>query len=196
MKKQSGFNLIEVMMVVALITILVVVGTPSLQYLVINSRITAKTNELVGTLNAVRSETITHGSNRYKIRPRPMPAGTDWSEGWVVWFDEDNNDEVGEEASTIDPDTGETTQVDGERILKVFDGIGSIVVNQISGPRPVIRYDSRGKLRDTGNTIFQFSICLKDRKENQPKGRIVEVGYIGRVSVVDREFDCLPEEAG
>lgn len=196
MRKQSGFNLIEVMMVVALITILIVIGTPSLQYLIINNRIIAKTNELVGALNAVRSEAITRGSNRYKIRPRPMPAGTDWSEGWVVWFDENNDDEVTEGTTTTNPSTGATTQVEGERILRVFDGIESIVVNQINGPREIVRYDGRGKLRDTNGAEFRFSICLRDRKENQPKGRIVEVGYIGRVSVIDREFDCMPEEAG
>jgi type IV fimbrial biogenesis protein FimT len=192
MKKQGGFNLIEVMIVVALIAILVVVGTPSLQYLIINNRIIAKTNELVGALNYVRSESITRSSSRYKVRPRPIPAGTDWSNGWVVWFDSDGDDEVDEDTTMIDEDTGLPVDVEGETVLKVFDGIQGIVVTQISGSSPVVEYSSRGKLR--GSNELQFSICLQDRGANEPKGRIIEVGYSGRVALIDKEFDCMPEE--
>jgi len=191
MKKQSGFNLIEVLMVVALIAILVISGTPSLQYFIVNNRITAKTNELVGALNYVRSESITRSSGKYKIRPGPIPAGTDWSDGWVIWFDSDGDNETDEETTVVDQSTGQSTQVEGERVLKVFKGVEGIVVTQIGGSDEVVRYSSR-KLR--GSDELQFSICLRDRKDNEPKGRIVEIGYSGRVALIDREFDCMPEE--
>lgn len=199
MKKQNGFNLIEVLIVVALITVLIVIGTPSLQYLLISNRITAKTNELVGALNYVRSGAITHSSRRYKMRPRPIPTGTDWSEGWVVWFDENDDDQVDEDATAVDADgnpivdaDGNPVITEGERVLKVFNGVEGIVIKRISGPSEVIRYSSRGKLRD--GTDFQFSICLRNRKGSEPKGRIIEIGFTGRVALVDREFDCAPEE--
>lgn len=187
MKAQRGFNLIEALMVVAMIAILSVIGTPSLRYMLINNRITTKTNDLVAAFNFVRSEAITHNSDKYKVRPQPAPNGTDWSQGWIIWKDMDKNDEVNVGGTVTDP-SGTVTQVDGEEKLKVFDGAEKIVISKLKGPKDVVRYNNRGRLRDGE---FEFSICLKDWKYPAPKGRKIKVGRTGRVTLVDREYTCV-----
>jgi type IV fimbrial biogenesis protein FimT len=56
--KSSGFTLLEIMMVVALLAVLIGLAAPSFGDFVRNSRITGKANDLLGGLNLARTEAI------------------------------------------------------------------------------------------------------------------------------------------
>ncbi|WP_103918988.1 pilus assembly FimT family protein [Candidatus Venteria ishoeyi] len=55
----SGFSLLELMVVLAIVSILVTTGLPQLSDFVKNSRLTTQTNNFVATLNMARTEAIT-----------------------------------------------------------------------------------------------------------------------------------------
>ena len=74
--KQHGFTLLELIMVVAVAGILLVVGVPSLQSLMSNSRMSAEVNNLVVLLNYARSEAIKRGTT-VSVVPQSI-NGTRW----------------------------------------------------------------------------------------------------------------------
>ncbi|GMG88587.1 GspH/FimT family pseudopilin [Biformimicrobium ophioploci] len=82
----AGFTLIELMVTVTVIAILLTIGVPSFTNLVKNNRITASSNDLIGTLQFARAEAVRTGS---AVGVRPDPAGI--ARGIVVWADDDGD---------------------------------------------------------------------------------------------------------
>lgn len=55
---QGGFTLVEMMIAVAIIAILAVIAAPAFQDMIVQSRLSAQTNDLVGAIQAARGEAI------------------------------------------------------------------------------------------------------------------------------------------
>jgi len=92
--KQRGYTLIELMLTLTVLSVLLGLAIPSFRDMVRNNRITAQTNEFVGSLNFARSEALK--------RSNPVTAcasddgatcsgDNDWSTGWVVFADVNAN---------------------------------------------------------------------------------------------------------
>ncbi len=92
MNKASGFTLIELIVVVALIAILTVIATPPLQSMVRNNRAAAQANQLVSALHIARSEAIARGASvslcaRSGSGSDCASGNGDWAQGWLVFAD-------------------------------------------------------------------------------------------------------------
>jgi len=85
--KQSGFTIIELMMVIAIAGVLATVAGPSFTSMINNNRITTQTNQFILAIQIARSEAVKRG------RPVSVIAtnGSDWGQGWEVI---DENDVV------------------------------------------------------------------------------------------------------
>lgn len=79
--RQSGFTLVELVIVVTLTAILLIMALPAFGDLIISNRITTQANTIMTTLNYARNEAINRGTD---IRIEPLVAGTIWSAGWRV----------------------------------------------------------------------------------------------------------------
>jgi len=85
----SGFSLLELMVALAVGSIILVVGVPSFKGMLDNQRMTTATNELVMSLNLAKSEAIKRvkyvsvckSSNGVSC----TLAGTSWADGWIVF---------------------------------------------------------------------------------------------------------------
>jgi type IV fimbrial biogenesis protein FimT len=77
---QSGFTLVELMVVIAVLAILATIAIPGFQGIVAQNRATSAANELQATLQFARSAAIAQ-SRQVTVRPT---AGGDWGGGWVV----------------------------------------------------------------------------------------------------------------
>lgn len=105
---QNGFNLIELMITIFIVSILLVIAVPSFQETIQSNRMTSVTNELVGALNFARSEAIRRGDD---VHFGSVPAGVNPAlpgVEWVAWTDTNGNSDwdAGEEVrvwQTIDP---------------------------------------------------------------------------------------------
>lgn len=79
----SGFTLIELMVVIALVGIISAFAVPSFSNVIANGRIASTSNDIVGLLNYARSEAVKRGRI---VRVAPV-TGTDWSSGAQVAVD-------------------------------------------------------------------------------------------------------------
>lgn len=90
----SGFTLPELMITIAIAGILLGVAIPSFTSIVASNRLTTHTNQLVTTLNLARSEAVKRGL-RITICKSTDGATCvttgDWSQGWIVFTDQNNN---------------------------------------------------------------------------------------------------------
>jgi type IV fimbrial biogenesis protein FimT len=88
MKVNSGFTLVELMVVVMIGAILMAIGAPSYRYVTNSNRISAEVNGLLGDLQFARSEAIKEGAT-VTVCPAIAPdyaacANSPWNKGWIV----------------------------------------------------------------------------------------------------------------
>lgn len=108
-----GFTLIELMVTISVLAILLAIAVPSFQSFILNSRLTATTNDLASALAVARSEavkratrvTVCKSANSGVTNPTCSTAAN-WQDGWIVFVD-------GGTAGTVDG-------TDSSNILRVF----------------------------------------------------------------------------
>lgn len=91
----SGFNLLELLIVITIVAILAAIGVPSFKYVTASNRIATEVNSLLGDMRYARAEAIKEGSfvtvcAAAVTGPTTTPScsGTsDWSIGWIVFQD-------------------------------------------------------------------------------------------------------------
>ncbi len=90
----KGLTLIELMITMALISIVLVLGIPSFQEIVKSNRLAVANNALVGSLNFSRSEAIMRNMRVTVCKSATGTACTSdgsWEQGWIVFTDSNNN---------------------------------------------------------------------------------------------------------
>ena len=154
MKKSLGYTLIELMSMLAVVSILVSVGLPMLNVFFDSNRMVSNTNDLVAGLNIARSEAIKQQARVTMCQSADTASCTgsgQWEDGWIVFQDPNGN-------ATVDG---------GERILRLnaaVDGQVTIrsndVGNQIASS---VSFTSRGlpKALNGGAQSGTFRICDK-----------------------------------
>lgn len=165
MKKTSasGFTLIEMMIAIAIAGVLAAVAVPSFRDFIINSSITTQANDFVSGLALARSEAIKRGTSA-----RVTAAGADFSSGWTVWVDANNNGSV---------DAGEALR-EHEALKTGYTLVGSGFTNNAE-----IQYRSTGIISSTTGGVF--TLCFSGFT-----GRLISVSLTGRVSVAKTAGVC------
>lgn len=89
MKRNKGFTLIELVVTIAIGAIVLTMGIPSFQNVILNNRIITQTNTFIGALTLARTEAIKNGTNTtICISDNGTNcSGTDWKFGWIVFSD-------------------------------------------------------------------------------------------------------------
>lgn len=88
-RRQRGFSLAELMVVLAIAAILMAGALPGMSALVRSQQLKAAAHDLLGAIALARSQAVARGS-RVELAPAD-PAGIDWSRGWVVFADRDGD---------------------------------------------------------------------------------------------------------
>lgn len=167
-KNSSGFTLIEMMITIAIATILVLIAVPNLMTFVNENRITTQTNELITDLSVARGEAVRRGV-RVAICIRNADAsacdvGGVWATGWIMFTDNDADGAV---------DTGET-------ILKVHEALptGMTITGFTAG---ILTYSP-------STTVIAgaaFTLC-----KSGYFGRVITISATGRPSTAKTSTTC------
>ncbi len=150
--RQTGFTIIELMIVVVIVTIVATLAVPAFDTFIKANRMRASEGELVTAFQFARAEAVRRGST-VNLDATGSNASNEWGSGLTVWFDADDDDTL---------DNGEELRVLGSfhssMTLDGTNGITSI------GFRPTGLTDMAGTLTITvcddrvGETGRQLSI--------------------------------------
>jgi type IV fimbrial biogenesis protein FimT len=154
----GGFTLVELMAVVAIMTILGSLAVPAFRDLLLNQRLAAASGGFVAALNLARTEAIQRSQ---KVHVGAL-AGSDWSSGWAV---------------QAGPESAMQTVRKFEKLpngVSVDAALGDGFVRGLD-------YDSNGFSRRAGGTGFGAG-CLTLKAESGRRASIV-VSASGRARV-------------
>jgi type IV fimbrial biogenesis protein FimT len=138
MKSQSGFTLIELVVVLAIAAILLNVGIPSFRNVLQNNRATAMANDLVSVVHFARSEAVKRGREVRLTAVDPSAAANEWGPGWRVWIDANANNtyDTGEELRVREALDGNATLDSIENVTEIrfrANGFTTIPAGQVRG---------------------------------------------------------------
>ena len=186
MKKYKGFTLIELMITLAIVSILLVVGMPSLKTFMQGSQLVASTNELLSAFHIARSEAV-RSNSRVTICSSTdgtnCSSSANWRAGWIV-FVASSSDLAGASAAC----TGVANE---DCLLRVHGAINDTLLS-VSGEDTnsdditAFTFTPRGL--PTAGGVSQsgtFSICSFDDGDNVIDSRAVVLSLSGRVRVSD-----------
>ena len=86
--------MLELMVTVAIATLVLSVGVPSFTTMVQNNRMIAQTNALIGSLNVARAEALKVNTQVTICKSDDNATcdnGLNWQDGWIVFIDNDAN---------------------------------------------------------------------------------------------------------
>lgn len=170
----KGFTLIELMTVVAITAIIVGIAIPGFAELLIRTRLTAITNELVSSLNLARSEAVKRG--RIVVVRK---TGTHWENGWRVFVDIDRSTDA--RKNVFDDDDIE---------LRVYAPLPqNYTLRGNNSIANFIAYKPDGG----SNRFGSFAIC---QTEDVHRAKMVVVNSTGRIKIApDADHDGIPENS-
>ena len=181
-KKNHGFTLIELIVTVAVFSILAAMVAPSFTSFTDSSRRASQVNVLSGALSYARSEAIKRNST-VSMCARTSNAETcsganSWQNGWLVFDDVDGNGSLGI----------------GDTLLRVFNPIasGSTIVETSATPLTVITYKGSGFLTVAS---AEFKYCGVNNKSSNSRAIIISRTGRARLSVDTGDSDSIHEDS-
>lgn len=170
MNKMNGFTLLELMITLAITSILLTIGVPSLLSVARNSRTVTVTNELVTALHLARSEAIKRG-----VQVTLQKTGAEWEDGWKLIVDNDGD-------GVMDAD-------DGDVEIGVFKAIYNGYTLRTGAHFNLwVAYRSNGRSRGNGGSNDTFRLCADD--QDTENGRSIVINLIGRIRTSEGVKSC------
>lgn len=182
--RQSGISLLEILVTIAILSILSVMAAPSVQELIQNNRARSITDEFASSLYQARSEAVKRG-NRITLcasDPTQMNCDVDvdnFSGGWIVFTDYNGN-QVLDPVGTLFDTTGDGVDDSPEEILFVSGipaGNVEIITNNVPVPRNAFTYRSNGLIQ---GVPLGISIFVRDTDSTEQLSRM-RINMTGRV---------------
>lgn len=179
--KSAGFTLIEMIITLAIAAILLAVAVPSLRESMQKNRTTAASNELTGSMNVARSESVKRGTRVVVCKSANnadcvTSNAAGYEQGWIIFVDS-NNDAVRDA---------------GEAILRVHEAVGGGVTMIGAGNDldQYISYMPEGRALVKASATPQtgsiaVSACDTVAAENKNLMRVtnMQLKYSGRLSM-------------
>lgn len=171
MNKSNGFTLVELMVVIAIASILLTLGIPSMNRFVASSRVVTAANDMVYMVTLARSEAIKRRQPDDKpvsIIRKASGFGNDWSGGVILFVDNNDNQKF---------DSGDE-KIQETPSLK--SGISLTMVSPTTGDeRKAIVFSSRG----VPGSAYRFDVCEASGLVDVSRERVLSLNISGRPNV-------------
>ena len=161
-----GFTLIELMVTIALLSILLTLGVPSFHSLIRNMSLTTQANQFVASVQLARSEAVRRNRS-VLLSAQAGNTALHWERGWQVWSDNNGNGSL---------DAGE--------LIRQFGSLGG---NALTSDTAMLRFTSNGFL--DGRTPQGHLFSLTPSSCAGVSGRSISINGTGHPSV--EEVACL-----
>lgn len=163
----SGFTMIELLMTIAVASILLVLAVPSFRYVTNSNRIAAEINGLLGDLQFARGEAIKEGRTVtvcVSTNGTSCTGTPNWQNGWIVFSDPTNVGVV---------DVGETIL----RVQKTFSGTDTFTASP--NTLTAVTFNREGYAAGTANGTL---ITLHDLTSTAVWTRCLTLSLVGQVT--------------
>jgi type IV fimbrial biogenesis protein FimT len=180
--RSNGVTLIELVIVLAIASIVALIGAPSLSKIVKDSRLRLAANSLQNSFALARSTSVARSSNVTICKSSDgttCATSGDWSQGWMIF----------EDTGTIgDSSDDTTTDTDGDQRVRVQQAFDTTVsMTGSSGLTNFVSFDASGFTRDASNNYQSGSIIVCDERGDEGRVRAVYLGAAGSSRVGDLE---------
>lgn len=168
----KGITLVEVIISLTIIAILSTIAVPSIQNILLNSRLSSNSMELSNAIFLARSEAIKRSRSVAVCESANGTSCTgshNWKNGWLVWVDT-NGDEI---------------LAVGEEVVQVRLEANSTSTINSTESKSVIRFLATGFLAINVAEQRNFTLCDSRTGEN---GKLINIRASGRVVV--STFSC------
>lgn len=160
---QLGFTLFEIVITLAVASILIGVAVPSFNSMSKSNNMTSTVNDLVYALNIARSEAMKSNSASVCVSSDQATCTTGaWTTGWIVFNDLNGN-------CTVDA---------GENVIKAVEATPNLISISVAPTDSCVTYAGNGFITPPGDVPLAFSFC--DDRTGPQVGRTVNLIITGR----------------
>jgi type IV fimbrial biogenesis protein FimT len=155
-KRNGGFTLVELMVILVLIGMSMTVAVPSFQSMIARNTIITQTNEVILAINLARSE-ATRTGGLVSLSAAASASGNEFGGGFCVVL-------------------GTPTDCANGNVVRQFDAFkGSVTLASVEDV-DIVQFNNMGGLSSAGPTTINFDLC-----HSKYQGRRIQISIVGRV---------------
>ena len=156
--QQWGFNIVELMMTLAVAAILMGMALPSFSQMVYRNQMVSSANDMVSALQLARTQSVTRGRNAGICGSSDGTSCDEkWTQGYAIWVDVDRNGAAS-----------------SDEIIKFFDTSPSLALTASN-----VIFDARGR---PTSTVDDFVLTHNKCKKNRKLVNRIKIANTGRVA--------------
>lgn len=160
-----GFTMVELLVTLVVLAILLALAAPNMASFINNSRLRASQSELVSALTLARSEATKRGNFVVVEALAPVVAGAEFSSGWRVFEDKNNNG----------------VRDDDEEIFRSYPALAGNQRFGTLGGVSTAAFNPRGFLK--ANARVEFTLC---GQAGQSRGYQIKLEPVGLADVKEQ----------